>query len=40
MYSQTVPVFVRALTNLSGILDKTAQHCAERKIDPAVLLGS
>lgn len=40
MYSQTVPVFVRALTNLSGILDKTAQHCAERKIDPVVLLGS
>jgi hypothetical protein len=40
MYSQTVPVFVRMLTNLSGFLDKTAQHCAERKIDPAVLLGS
>ena len=39
MYSQTVPVFVRMLTNLSGILDKTVQHCAERKIDPAVLLG-
>ena len=40
MYSQTVPVFVRLLTNLSGILDKTAAHCAEKKIDPAVLLGS
>jgi len=40
MYTQSVPVFVKMLTNLSGILDKTAQHCAERKIDPAVLLGS
>lgn len=40
MYSQSVPVFVRMLTNLSGILDKTAQHCTDRKIDPAVLLGS
>lgn len=40
MYSQSVPVFVRMLTNLSGILDKAAQHCAERKIDPAVLLSS
>ena len=40
MYSQSVPVFVRLLTNLSGILDKTAAHCAEKKIDPAVLLGS
>ena len=40
MYTQTVPVFVRMLTNLSGILDKTVQHCAERKIDPAVLLSS
>jgi hypothetical protein len=40
MYTQSVPVFVRMLTNLSGILDKAAQYCAERKIDPAVLLGS
>jgi hypothetical protein len=40
VYSQTVPVFVRMLGNLSAILDKTAAHCTERKIDPAVLLGS
>ena len=40
MHSQSVPVFVRMLNNLSGILDKTAQSCAERKIEPAVLLGS
>ena len=39
MYSQTVPVFTRLLTNLSAILDKAAAHCAERKIDPAVMLG-
>jgi hypothetical protein len=40
MYSQSVPVFVRNLNNLSAILDKTAQHCADHKIDPAVLLSS
>ena len=40
MHSQSVPVFARLLNNLSGILDKTAQNCAERKIEPAVLLGS
>jgi hypothetical protein len=40
MYSQTIPVFVRLLGNLSAILDKTAKHCADTKIDPAVLLSS
>ena len=40
VYSQSVPVFVRLLGNLSAILDKTAKHCADAKIDPAVLLGS
>jgi hypothetical protein len=40
MYSQTVPVFVRNLTNLSAILDKAVQHCADNKIEPAVLLAS
>jgi hypothetical protein len=40
MYSQTAPVFVRALGNLSAILDKAAKHCADNKIEPAVLLGS
>ncbi len=40
MYSQTVPVFIRLLGNLSTILDKAAKHCADNKIDPAVLLGS
>jgi hypothetical protein len=40
MYSQTVPVFVRMLGNLSAILDKAATHCADHKIEPSVLLGS
>src|SRR5215213_2288680 len=40
MYSQTVPVFVRLLGNLSAILDKTAQHCTEKNIEPSVLLNS
>ena len=40
MYSQTVPVFVRLLGNLSAILDKTAKHCTDARIDPAVLMSS
>ena len=40
MYSQTVPVFVRMLGNLSAILDKAAKHCADNKIEPSVLLAS
>ena len=40
MYSQTVPVFVRLLGNLTAILDKTAKHCTDNKIEPSVLLGS
>jgi len=38
MYSLSVPVFRRSLTNLSAILDKAAAHVQERKIDPAALL--
>lgn len=38
MYQISVPVFVRMLNNLSTILDKAAAHCAEKKIDPAVLI--
>lgn len=33
----SLPVFVRTLEALSGILDKAAAHAAARKIDPAVL---
>jgi len=39
VHAITVPVFVRALTNLSAILDKAVAHCEARKIDPAVLIG-
>jgi hypothetical protein len=34
----SVGVFTRMLTNLSGILDKAAAFCEQRKVDPAVLL--
>jgi hypothetical protein len=39
VHAISVPVFVRALTQLSAILDKAAAHCESKKIDPAVLLG-
>ena len=38
MYSISVPVLRRSLTNLSAILDKAAAHAREHKIDPAALL--
>jgi len=38
VHAITVPVFVRALTNLSAILDKAAAHCEAKKIDPAVMV--
>jgi uncharacterized protein len=40
MYSLSIPVFRRTLTNLSAILDKAAAHAEARKIDPAALLGA
>lgn len=40
MYGASVPVFQQMLTALSDILDKAEAHCAQRKIDPAVLLAS
>jgi hypothetical protein len=40
MYQASVPVFLRGLTNLSGILDKAAGQAAERKIEPSVLLNA
>ena len=39
MYQASVPVFVKTLGNLAGILDKGAAFAAAKKIDPAVLLG-
>lgn len=40
MYQASVPVFVRALTNLSNILQKAVAHAEQHKIDPSVLLAS
>jgi hypothetical protein len=40
IYELSVPVFVKFLTNLSGILDKAAAHCEARKIDPAAMLAT
>jgi len=39
MYQASVPVFIRTLNNLVGILEKGATH-AEKKIDPSVLVNS
>ena len=38
MYQASVPVLVRALTNLKGILNKAAAHAQAKKIDEAVFL--
>jgi hypothetical protein len=40
MYDHSIPVFTKMLGNLSAVLDKAAQHCQARKIDPAALLGA
>ncbi|TMG84286.1 MAG: DUF1993 domain-containing protein [Betaproteobacteria bacterium] len=40
MYQASVPVLVRALTNLKGILNKAAAHAQAKKIDEAALLNA
>lgn len=40
MYQASAPVFVRALGNLSNILNKASAHADEHKIDPSVLLSA
>lgn len=40
MYQASIPVFIRVLGNLSGILDKAATYAAAKKIDPAVFLNA
>jgi uncharacterized protein len=40
MYTNSVPVFIHALKNLSAILDKGAAFAASRNIDPSVLVNS
>lgn len=38
MYQASVPMFVKTLTNLNGILEKALAHAEARKIDPPALL--
>ena len=40
MYQASIPVFVRMLDNLSGILDKAAAHAEAKKIDPAIFINA
>lgn len=40
MYQASVPVFLRALDNLSSVLAIGAAHAEARKIDPLVLTGA
>ena len=40
MYQASVPVFIRALTNLSAILKKGEAYAQAKKIDPAVLVNA
>ena len=39
-YDAVVPAYLQMLNSLTGLLTKAEAHCAARKIDPAVLLGS
>ena len=40
MYQASVPVFIRMLNNLIGILEKAVAHADDKKIAPKVLLDS
>jgi hypothetical protein len=40
MYTASVPVLIRGLGNLSGLLDKGLASAEARDIDPAVLIGA
>jgi hypothetical protein len=40
MYNATVPVSVRALTNLQGILTKAEAWATEKKVDPSTVLNA
>jgi uncharacterized protein len=38
MYQLSVPVYIRILNGLAGLMRKAAAHCAEKKLDEAALL--
>ena len=40
MYEASIPVFKRALTQLSAVLHKAAAHAEAKKFDPAVLVNA
>lgn len=40
MYQASLPVFIRTLNNLVGILEKGAKYAETKKIDPSVLVNS
>src|ERR1700748_768820 len=40
MYQASVPVFVKMLTNLKGVLQKASAYAQARKIDDAVLVNA
>lgn len=40
MYEASIPVLIKALSNLAGILAKAEAHAAARNIEPSVLLGA
>lgn len=40
MYQASVPVFIRTLNNLVGILEKGTKYAETKKIDPSVLVNS
>ena len=39
-YQSSIPVFVKALTNLRGVLQKGKAHAAARKIEESVLVNA
>ncbi|MCP3472047.1 DUF1993 domain-containing protein [Bradyrhizobium sp. CCGUVB1N3] len=39
-YDAVVPAYLQMLNSLSGLLNKAEAHCAARKIEPGVLIGS
>jgi uncharacterized protein len=40
MYQASVPPMIRALNNLAAVLEKGAQHCEAKKIDPSVMVNA
>src|SRR5215510_1192950 len=39
-YDAVVPAYLQMLNSLSGLLTKAEAHCAAKKIEPGVLIGS